>query len=190
VDNCSTRDQKIPVSNSVYDVGIPSKNPKATPSRRRMTDGAAQSEAPDRVTVWMSSRKECPEEYGMSKILGIDHIDIVVADPEAMAAFLVNVGFSIHRRTAHGGGSIELIFPGEGEQPVLELTSQVDAQGKVRPLGLRHVALRADDVERAFEHFKSAGLTVTGEPRTVPDTGRRLINLRDPEGGTLQVVGA
>ncbi|MFP9139181.1 VOC family protein [Devosia sp. XGJD_8] len=124
----------------------------------------------------------------MSKLLGIDHIDIVVQNPESMAQFLQSVGFSVHRRTAHGGGSIELVFPGDGEQPILELTSPTDAAGKARPLGLRHMALRASDIHETFELFRNQGLPVRGEPRSIADTGRTLINLTDPEGGTLQIV--
>nr|WP_314257478.1 VOC family protein [uncultured Devosia sp.] len=124
----------------------------------------------------------------MSQLSGLDHIDIVVADPEAMAAFFVQAGFTIHRRTAHGGGSIELRFPGPGEQPFLELTAPVDASGKVRPLGLRHMALRSGDIAATLADFTAAGLPVRGEMRAIPETGRTLFNLSDPEGGTLQFV--
>lgn len=126
----------------------------------------------------------------MSTLSGIDHIDIVVRDPEAMAAFLESVGFTMHRRTAEARGSIELRFPGEGEQPILELTPHQDANGNERPLGLRHLALGSGDINALFESFKSKGLAVKGEPRVIPDTGRTLFNVIDPEGGTLQFVDA
>ncbi|WP_295048510.1 VOC family protein [uncultured Paracoccus sp.] len=119
---------------------------------------------------------------------GIDHIDLVVKDPDEMAAFFMALGYRFHRRTDHGGGSIELHFPGEGEQPILELTSQQDGTGKVRPLGLRHIALRADDLQAAITHFSAKSLSVKSGPRTIPDTGRTVVNLIDPEGGTLQIV--
>lgn len=124
----------------------------------------------------------------MSDLVGIDHIDIVVTDPEAMAAFFVAAGFTEHRRTDHGRGSIELRFPGPGEQPVLELTSPLDANGKSRPLGLRHMALRSTDIAATFAAFTAAGLPVKGGMRSIPETGRTLFNLSDPEGGTLQFV--
>lgn len=126
----------------------------------------------------------------MSELTGIDHIDIVVRDPEAMGDFLQSVGFTLHRRTAEARGSIELRFPGEGEQPILELTPALDAKGNERPLGLRHVALRSSDINAIFEHFRGQGLPIKGEPRVIPDTGRTLFNLVDPEGGTLQIVDA
>lgn len=124
----------------------------------------------------------------MSILEGIDHIDIVVSDPEAMARFFIAAGFSEHRRTNHGGGSVELRFPGPGEQPILELTSPIDGNGKSRPLGLRHMALRSGDIGAAMEAFVAAGLPVKGGMRAIPETGRTLFNLIDPEGGTLQIV--
>lgn len=124
----------------------------------------------------------------MSQLSGLDHIDIVVADPEVMAAFFVRAGFTIHRRTEHGGGSIELRFPGLGKQPILELTAPVDANGKTRPLGLRHMALRSSDIAATLADFTAAGLPVRGDLRVIPETGRTLFNLSDPEGGTLQFV--
>ena len=125
----------------------------------------------------------------MPDLDGIDHIDIVVADVEAMTVFFEQVGFTVLRRTGHGGGAVELRFPGSGRQPVLELTSAVDGNGNARPLGLRHMALRSSDIRQTFSDFKTRALPLRGEPRKVPETGRTLINLTDPEGGTLQFVG-
>lgn len=124
----------------------------------------------------------------MSHLTGLDHIDIVVDDPEAMAGFFERAGFTINRRTEHGGGSIELRFPGPGEQPILELTTPLDADGKTRPLGLRHMALRSNNIASTLADFTAAGLPVRGELRVIPETGRTLFNLSDPEGGTLQFV--
>ena len=124
----------------------------------------------------------------MTHLSGLDHIDIVVSDPELMASFFERAGFTIHRRTDHGGGSIELRFPGSGEQPILELTSPVDGTGKTRPLGLRHMALRSSDIAATLSEFTASGLPLRGELRVIPETGRTLFNLSDPEGGTLQFV--
>jgi catechol 2,3-dioxygenase-like lactoylglutathione lyase family enzyme len=124
----------------------------------------------------------------MSDLQGIDHIDIVVADLDAMATFFETVGFTVIRKTEHGGGAVELRFPGTGRQPILELTSEVDGSGNRRPLGLRHMALRSADIRQTFSDFSARALPLRGEPRKVPETGRTLINLTDPEGGTLQFV--
>ncbi|MBD9596403.1 VOC family protein [Ensifer sp. ENS05] len=124
----------------------------------------------------------------MSNFEGLDHIDIVVADIERMAAFFQTVGFTVVRRTEHGGGAVELRFPGPGHQPILELTSARDAKGNARPLGLRHMALRSADIQQTFTEFSDRAMPLKGGPRQIAETGRTLINLADPEGGTLQIV--
>lgn len=124
----------------------------------------------------------------MPKIEGLDHIDIVVEDVAAMRDFFVSVGFAVVRETDHGGGAVELRFPGEGAQPILELTPRHQADGTVRPLGLRHMALRARDLDDALAALAAQGLHAAKPPRVVPETGRRLANLTDPAGNSLQLV--
>lgn len=126
----------------------------------------------------------------MSTLGQIDHIDIVVDDPQKMAGFLEALGFVRLRETGGGRGSVELRFPGEGDQPFVELTPSAQANGTRRPLGLRHLALRAVDLDATFAALSGQGFEVASPPRAVAETGRRLFNLRDPEGGTLQIVSA
>lgn len=121
---------------------------------------------------------------------GIDHIDIVVDDTQKMADYLISLGFKVLRHTEGGRGSIELQFPGEGEQPFIELTPSTKADGTKIPLGLRHMALRTPNLESAFEKLKADGFSFKGEPRTVANTGRTVANLLDPEGNILQLAGA
>lgn len=123
-------------------------------------------------------------------ISGVDHIDIVVEDTERMAEFLIALGFTVIRRTAGARGSIELRFPGEGDQPFIELTPSTTPDGKTRPLGLRHLAVRAPDLEETYSVLSARGYRFNGPPRQVGDTGRTLTNLIDPEGNPLQIVSA
>ena len=124
----------------------------------------------------------------MNKVNGLDHIDIVVEDIHAMSAFYQSVGFTLVRETGHGGGAVELRFPGPGEQPILELTSVTAADGKKRPLGLRHMALKVAGLDGAVADLAVKGLKNDKAPRVIPDTGRRLTNLIDPVGNSLQLV--
>jgi len=123
----------------------------------------------------------------MAHLGTIDHIDIVVGDTVKMADFLISIGFK-KVREAEGRGSIELAFPGEGDQPILELTAADPGNGKVRPLGLRHIAVRSSDLDATFRELTERGYTFDKEPREIPATGRMLTNLKDPEGNTLQIV--
>jgi catechol 2,3-dioxygenase-like lactoylglutathione lyase family enzyme len=124
----------------------------------------------------------------MTNPSGLDHIDIVVDDVPQMRGFFEAVGFTLIRQTDHGGGAVELRFPGEGDQPILELTPRVGADGTEKPLGLRHMALRVADIEATFAEFATRGLHPAKPPRVVPETGRRLANIIDPSGNALQFV--
>lgn len=53
--------------------------------------------------------------------------------------------------------------------------------------GLRHVALRVSDFERAYAALKDAGVRFVGEPG-VATGGGRIVSFRDPEGNELQIV--
>ncbi|MES2291103.1 MAG: VOC family protein [Pseudomonadota bacterium] len=123
----------------------------------------------------------------MAHLGSVDHIDIVVNDPSVMADFLVSIGFKPVRE-AEGRGSIELAFPGEGDQAILELTAADSGNGKVRPLGLRHIAVRSSNIDATFKELTERGYVFDKEPREIPATGRMLTNLKDPEGGVLQIV--
>ncbi|MGQ3215579.1 MAG: VOC family protein [Shinella sp.] len=123
----------------------------------------------------------------MAKLDAIDHIDIVVVNPGEMARFLVSLGFTLVRETDHSGGSIELTFPSDPQRGVvLELVPQVHAEG-LRPLGLRHIGLKSDDLEALHRQLKATGYTVDNV-RVIEATGRKLFNICGPEGYFLQVV--
>lgn len=124
----------------------------------------------------------------MAMFEGIDHIDIAVDDPEKMAGFLTAFGFEMVRRAPANRGSIEVRFPGGPTQPILELTPSRSPTGKVIPLGLRHLAIRASDLEATHKELLAKGYKFSGPIRDIEDTGRRLANLVDPEGKTLQIV--
>lgn len=119
---------------------------------------------------------------------GLDHIDIVVDDVAQMRSFFEAVGFTLIRETDHGGGAVELRFPGAGDQPILELTPHIGADGTAKPLGLRHMALRVADIDATLADYATRGLHAAKPPRIVPETGRKLANIIDPAGNALQFV--
>lgn len=119
---------------------------------------------------------------------GIDHIDIAVDDLEKWTDFLEAVGFSVLRRTSHGGGSVELRFPG-ADMPFLELTSTKRPSGTTNPAGFRHIALRSDDIAATFAALSAKGVIIDRPPRKNAESGRITMNAIDPAGGmTIQIV--
>ena len=53
--------------------------------------------------------------------------------------------------------------------------------------GVRHVALRVSDFDRAYAMLKEAGVTFLFEPKTAVGGGK-IVSFRDPEGNELQIV--
>tara|TARA_Y100001934_G_scaffold256504_1_gene324575 strand:+ start:216 stop:584 length:369 start_codon:yes stop_codon:yes gene_type:complete len=118
----------------------------------------------------------------MDKVLGIDHIELIVRDLEEYVVFMKTLDFSERRRTNHHGGSVELAAPGEG-QPVFEIHQ---ASGE-EVIGVNHIALRVADANAAHEQLSRQGVR-TNPPNHVESTGRTTVNLRDPDGWRMQLV--
>ena len=121
----------------------------------------------------------------MSKhIDGIDENEMNVADMEATVAFLKRAGFTETRRTEHTGGSVELRFPGGPDAPIFEINQSDD-----EPKGFQHIAMRATDIDAAYKDYVDAGFEfirpLYGQKPS--SSGRRIFNLKDPEGKKLQV---
>lgn len=123
-----------------------------------------------------------------SFIKGIDHIDIIVEDVQKAADFYRSVGFADIVDETFTGNGVQLRFPGEGKQPILELYPTVSSKGDIRPVGLAHIALAVEDLASAERKLNQAGLSFDGEPRRIVASGRLLANLIEPEGRKLQLV--
>ncbi len=53
--------------------------------------------------------------------------------------------------------------------------------------GLRHLALRVNDFDRAYQDLKAAGVVFLFEPVNAVGGGK-IVSFRDPEGNELQIV--
>ncbi|MBD9596408.1 VOC family protein [Ensifer sp. ENS05] len=120
----------------------------------------------------------------MSKYInGIDHIEMNVDNLDEMVAFLKKAGFTETRRTEHTDGSVELRFPGGPDAPIMELNSSPN-----EPKGFQHIAMRATDIDAAYNEYVEMGMEFIRPLYDNPTTsGRRVFNLKDPEGKKLQV---
>src|SRR5271154_3180803 len=114
----------------------------------------------------------------MAYLTFIDHIDMVVDDPQRMADFLTSIGFTLKRKIGGTRGSYEVAFPGPADQPILELTPSMSTNGETRPLGLRHIAIRSTNIQETYEELTARGYQFDDAPRPVPETGRLLTNLQ------------
>ena len=148
-------------------------------------------------------------------IRGIDHINIVVADLARSVKFYTEVlGFTRTNDVMMEGEWIETIIglrgvkglvafvelPGGG--PRLELLQYVAPPGavlaensRVNTHGLRHIALRVDDMTAMAARLRAAGVTLFSDPVRVPAgvvkfaAGEKtLVYFLDPDGVILELA--
>jgi glyoxylase I family protein len=118
-------------------------------------------------------------------IVGIDHLELVVADLEKFISLFEKMGFEVILRTPHHGGSAEMKLPGEG-QTIFELHS---VEGEENP-GVNHIGFACDDLEKTYQAMVDQGVVFEKGPYLVPASGRTIANFRDPDGWRLQLVDA
>jgi catechol 2,3-dioxygenase-like lactoylglutathione lyase family enzyme len=148
-------------------------------------------------------------------ISAIDHINIVVRDLTVSLKFYTEVlGFKETRRASLKGdwiGKIVGLKDVEGEvayvvapagEPRIELLHYSQPSGEALELnaqantiGLRHIALRTDDIEAAIIRLREAGIKVFSDAVTVPagvvkhDAGdKKLCYFLDPDGVILELA--
>jgi catechol 2,3-dioxygenase-like lactoylglutathione lyase family enzyme len=144
----------------------------------------------------------------------IDHINIVVHDLEAMVRFYRDIlGLTITKRVTIRGECIDRVvgLPGvEAEVvylelptgPRIELLRYLSPTGADPPglglsntRGLRHLALRVEQIETFASKLRDAGVELLSDVQLVPDSqvsyaggvSKRLVYFRDPEGNLLEL---
>src|SRR6266542_7143257 len=80
--------------------------------------------------------------------------------------------------SVRGGAMIELM-------PAREPGARPDESARFAP-GLRHVALRVENFDDAYNTLKRAGIEFLFEPATAVGGGK-IVSFRDPEGNELQI---
>ncbi len=148
-------------------------------------------------------------------IKAIDHINIVVANLERSVQFYTGLlGFKEIRRAHLQGEWIEKVvglkgvsadvvyIVASGGEPRIELLCYQIPRGTALPqnsvantIGLRHIALRVENLPALVKKFQAAGVKMIGEPVTVPgqvvkhDAGEKtLLYFYDPDGVILELA--
>lgn len=148
-------------------------------------------------------------------IRGVDHINIVVGDIERSVAFYAGLlGLEVTRRARLSGDWIEAVVGLKGVEaevvfvqprdggPRIELIQYFTPAGSSPPenrlantRGLRHIALRVENLDDAHARLVAAGVPFQGPPVAVPgdvvrhDAGRkRLCYFHDPDGVLLELT--
>jgi glyoxylase I family protein len=148
-------------------------------------------------------------------IRAIDHINIVVADLDRAVRFYTDVlgfvktkeayleGEWIDRIVGLRGVKAQAVFVvAPAGEPRIELLCYNSPRGgatmdnsRANTLGLRHVALRVDDMAAMVAKLRAAGVTIFSEPVRVPagvvqhDAGEKtLVYFLDPDGVILELA--
>jgi catechol 2,3-dioxygenase-like lactoylglutathione lyase family enzyme len=146
------------------------------------------------------------------RILAADHTGITVSNLERSLSFWRDVlGFE-PSHTAHqsgemaseitgvAGAEIKLAVvkaPGGHKIELLEYLAPPERKWHVhlRPcdVGHVHVALIVDDLEPILSAINGSGWKAAGKPQTLqsgPNTGKRVVYVRDPDGTTIEFIQA
>lgn len=148
-------------------------------------------------------------------IRAIDHINFVVSDLERSVKFYTELlGFKESKRAHLEGDWIESIVGLKGVvadvafivapagEPRIELLCYKTPKGEALPanslantIGIRHLALRVDDIYGMAERLKNAGVGLLSDPVVVPETvvthdagHKMLCYFNDPDGVLIEIT--
>jgi|SRR5581483_5501190 len=143
---------------------------------------------------------------------GIDHVNLVVQDLDAMTAFYeTQLGLKVSKRVSISGEWIDhtvgltnvkadVVYLELKSGPRIELIryhSPCAPPRSIQPpnaFGLRHIAFKVDAIDPLVERLMAAGVKFFSGVQLVPESQvtyaggvrKRLVYFRDPEGNVLE----
>ena len=119
----------------------------------------------------------------------LHHVAIIVSDYQRAREFYVEkLGFPVLReniREERGDRKLDLQF-GDGELKIFFIPGAPPRPSSPEAQGLRHLAFRVPDVERAAAELERRGIRCE-EIRYDPYTQRRMTFFHDPDGLPLEL---
>ncbi len=145
---------------------------------------------------------------GPFRVIATDHTGITVTNLELSVAFWQDVlGFELSHRAHHTGelasevtgvpgAEISIaVLKGYGHKiELLEYLAPANRKNvDLRPcdVGSVHVALMVDNLDAVLSTIAASGWRAAGEPQTLntgPNTGKRVVYVRDPDGTTIELM--
>lgn len=126
----------------------------------------------------------------MSRDIRFDHVSILTKDLEESVKFYTQVlKFPIVRTIE--AKDLKIVFVDAGNA-TLELFGLVGNQAKSTEekwenVGIKHIALEVDDLEKVCNELKSKGVKFESEP-TVAIGGPKIAFFKDPNGVTIELI--
>lgn len=144
------------------------------------------------------------------RVLSTNHTSFTVSDLDRSIAFFRDaLGFEVTSRaprdphairhiTGVSGAEIEVAYirgPGHSLELIQYLAPPTRGQVVAEPCdtGFAHVAYDVDDLEAALEAAAAHGVAPINPPWVIdrgPNTGRRVVYCRDPDGITIEFIEA
>ena len=112
-------------------------------------------------------------------ITGIHHVAIIVSSEECVR-FYERLGFSVTFRKNRSFDTV-VLMEGYGLQLEIFIDPRHQSKGDTEPLGLRHIALKVEDVERTIEE-----MNLDAEAINRDWIGKRFCNVSDPDGNVIE----
>jgi methylmalonyl-CoA epimerase len=126
----------------------------------------------------------------MSKGIRFDHVSILTKDLEESVKFYTQVlKFPIVKTIE--SKDLKIVFVDAGNA-TLELFGLVSGEAKFTEekwenVGIKHIALEVDDVEKVYNELKSNGVKFESEP-TIAVGGPKIAFFKDPNGVTIELI--
>jgi len=142
-----------------------------------------------------------------SFLQSIDHINIVVKDLAAVTQFFISFGFQLKDESRlHGewisktvglndvdAAYVKLTLPGDSTS--LELiefknppSTKIPNPGKANTPGLRHLAFRVADIEKAVSFLKTQGIEPVSSIQEYAPARKKLVYFKGPEDILLELA--
>lgn len=115
------------------------------------------------------------------KIIGIEHLAIVVPDIDAALGFWRDcLGLEVEGSASEEGQAVDVAFLPVGDAAI-ELVEPTDPDSGIARFlakngpGIHHLCLEVDDLDAAIARMREHGVSLTSEEPYVNAAGRRLI---------------
>jgi catechol 2,3-dioxygenase-like lactoylglutathione lyase family enzyme len=119
----------------------------------------------------------------------IEHVAITVRDLQETIDFYAKLGFKPTQRSETPTQTIQFLEAGQARLEVFipKATVTIPPELAQSDVGIKHIALKVDDLSKSYEEAKARGVVFNAEPRRLP-SGSVTTSLKDPNGILLQLI--
>jgi catechol 2,3-dioxygenase-like lactoylglutathione lyase family enzyme len=124
-------------------------------------------------------------------IIRLDHVAIVVKDVERALKFYTKImGFKVVQKRDIHGRVVVALKAGDAEIDLWWYREEAATfpEAKKTDIGVKHVCILVDDVQRMYEDMKEKGVSFRNPPTMGGPLNRMLAYFNDPDGIEWQLI--